>query len=338
MKTAIPQIKVDWLLRYLIQRGLQWSAIISCIGLDKESKPESITYIPFVSYLRLLNWAAEALSRDSLGLELAEIVEPGDFGVLGTALHHFTTMREVFHALSRFHSLVSQGIAFRFEEGDTEAAVIFDVLLSGEEDLRQDIEFTLALVAVTYRKGLGEEHAPLRVNFRHERPANTCAHQQLFGSTVKFNQAVNSIIFSNTGLDTLIAGRDDDTTRRFTSQLEGLIDSVQREETILANTHFYINNTLGTGSCDADSVASLMYMSRRTLARHLANMGTSFRELKETLLIRAAKSLLDKRPNDLGQVALELGYSDVTAFSRAFKKLVGVAPGKYRDQLAQSAD
>jgi AraC-like DNA-binding protein len=86
----------------------------------------------------------------------------------------------------------------------------------------------------------------------------------------------------------------------------------------------------GCGARTIQSVADEFSMSASTLKRRLAAEGTSFRELlHESLLGRASMRLLDPA-RSVSEVATELGYSDLTNFSHAFKRWTGSSPSHFR--------
>ena len=77
-------------------------------------------------------------------------------------------------------------------------------------------------------------------------------------------------------------------------------------------------------------VARQLGLSNRTLQRRLAETGWSFRELLTQVLRDLSDQLLDERRMRQGEVAFLLGYSEVSAFSRAYRSWAGHAPGTHR--------
>ena len=71
-------------------------------------------------------------------------------------------------------------------------------------------------------------------------------------------------------------------------------------------------------------------MDRKTMYRHLANAGVTFKSLKEDVMIQFAKQALVETDASITDIALQLGYSETGAFVRAFKRIAGNTPLKYR--------
>lgn len=83
-------------------------------------------------------------------------------------------------------------------------------------------------------------------------------------------------------------------------------------------------------AADMEAVAAELCMTSRTLRRHLADEGTSFRALRDEVLMTLAEELIGTARMKLSDVAERLGYSDAAAFSHAFKRWKGVTPGAAR--------
>jgi AraC-like DNA-binding protein len=87
----------------------------------------------------------------------------------------------------------------------------------------------------------------------------------------------------------------------------------------------------GPGIKSSQAVAEEFSMSASTLKRRLSDEGTTFRKLLESSLReRATLRLLDQSMS-VGQIAADLGYSDLTNFSHAFKRWTGQSPTRFRD-------
>ena len=91
-----------------------------------------------------------------------------------------------------------------------------------------------------------------------------------------------------------------------------------------------IVSNLDSGCGSLGHVARLVGLSERTLQRRLNRCGCCFAELVEAVRLTRAEALLGDAGMSLVEVALSLGYSDQTAFCRAFKRWTSLTPGVYR--------
>lgn len=86
-----------------------------------------------------------------------------------------------------------------------------------------------------------------------------------------------------------------------------------------------------------DEIAAERHVDPRTLRRHLAAEGVSFRDLRNEARRTLAIQLLEEGKCSVTQIALQLGYSDTGAFSRAFKQWTGISPREYASTRKASA-
>jgi AraC-like DNA-binding protein len=121
------------------------------------------------------------------------------------------------------------------------------------------------------------------------------------------------------------------------SQLRDFIASQLREKQRIGEGGFagdrvqrVMRTLLATGCIGQEEVARAFGMNRRTFARRLHEDGTTFRELLDTVRFDAARGLLRASAVSLEDVADRLGYADVTAFARAFRRWSGSSPAVWR--------
>jgi AraC-like DNA-binding protein len=83
-------------------------------------------------------------------------------------------------------------------------------------------------------------------------------------------------------------------------------------------------------TCSAVGVARLFSMHRRTLHRHLSAEGLGFRQVASEVRFEIACKLLSHTDMTLGQIAAALSYSELSAFTRAFRRWSGQTPSAWR--------
>ena len=83
-------------------------------------------------------------------------------------------------------------------------------------------------------------------------------------------------------------------------------------------------------TCSAAWIARLFSMHRRTLHRHLYSEGLAFRQVANEIRFEIACELLANTDMALSQVAAALRYSELSAFTRAFRRWSGQTPSAWR--------
>jgi AraC-like DNA-binding protein len=88
-------------------------------------------------------------------------------------------------------------------------------------------------------------------------------------------------------------------------------------------------DVLKAGNARMACVAGQLAMSRQTLLRRLRSEGVTFEEVVNDVRYRLARSLLRDPALSVSQVASLLGFSEATAFTRAFRRWSGETPAAY---------
>ncbi len=91
-----------------------------------------------------------------------------------------------------------------------------------------------------------------------------------------------------------------------------------------------IKDALPSGIPSIDQVGDYVGMSNRTLTRRLAESGTTFRALIKKTQAEISKDLLLNSSSNVGEIAFQLGFSEQSAFNRAFKRWTGQSPVEFR--------
>lgn len=144
---------------------------------------------------------------------------------------------------------------------------------------------------------------------------------------VQFNREQYALVFPEKRLDQAIASSDKELAKTLQRYLE--IMETPAADTI-AKINYQIERSLTFGNCNADSIALMLSMHRRTLHRTLLKHGTTFTELLEQCRRRKVEFLLQDTQMQVTAIAENLGYSDLTSFNHAFKKWYGMPPNEYR--------
>lgn len=99
--------------------------------------------------------------------------------------------------------------------------------------------------------------------------------------------------------------------------------------------HYLLSAHLHEPNLGADRIARLWGVSKRTLARRLAEQGTSLKNEVDRMRQSHAESALLSDAQSIAQVGAKLGYNDPSVFTRAFKRWTGMTPRQYRAHHTQ---
>jgi AraC-like DNA-binding protein len=171
---------------------------------------------------------------------------------------------------------------------------------------------------------------PTDVFLIRAKPADPTPYQRFFQAPVRFGAETTVLAFSSGLLARRIDRADPDLRRLLVRQIE------QLESTVPSNFSGWVRRIaamrIADGDCSIDHVARIIGINKRTLNRRLSAEGTSFRQLLEETRLQAAQQMLADNSIPLAQIAVALGYSEASAFTRAFQRWCGVYPLEWRSR------
>ncbi|NVK42929.1 MAG: AraC family transcriptional regulator [Oceanospirillaceae bacterium] len=256
----------------------------------------------------------------------------GVFSLMASQALGGTSLRSVYRRSSHFYNLVNDSIHFHFEEsGDTAR---FGLELA-DPSLDRDHTLTEFLLMIWHRfpSWMIGRRIPLRqVEFNFSKPAHAAEYRLMYPAPIVYDAPLSCLVFDREQLDAPIV----QTLTNLRSYLRRApLDWFSRQ----AYYPTYTRRVLGLleasdalGAATMEEVADSMHTTSRTLRRKLTEEGTSFQEIKDGLRRDTAIHLLSQPAEPVALIARQLGFSEPSAFTRAFKQWTGVAPSAYRRQ------
>jgi len=119
--------------------------------------------------------------------------------------------------------------------------------------------------------------------------------------------------------------------------LDDVLSRMPRGDEFVEPVRKTIAQLMKDGGPKLARAAKTLGVSPRTLQRQLRTHGIDFKELVEDTRHRFALDYLKDRDNTLTEIAFLLGYSEVSAFNRAFKRWTGTTPMEYRRGKVETA-
>jgi AraC-like DNA-binding protein len=281
-------------------------------------------------YNRLEELALDATGDPALGLHMGAHTPLSAFHVVGFLSANCRTLRDGFHVFQRYQKLiVDSRPPLLLEEGEL-AIIEFYVVPGSARVSRLRAEFeavSLLRVAQTF---LGMPSPPRAVEFSHAAPDYAGEYERVLGCSVHFGCAADRIIFPRELLDL--------PQRHANAELFQLLESEAARKLAGLDAHarwaervraLLMQHYDGDGRT-MQTVATRLGLSARSLRRHLQEEGRTFTELVDEALAEVARRLLRNPAATIDEVADRLGFSERSAFHRAFKRWTGVTPRQFR--------
>jgi AraC-like DNA-binding protein len=282
---------------------------------------------------RLLEISAAASGREDFGLRLVEFRRLANLGPLALVIREEPDVRSVLEMLIRYEQTYNQAISIRLSEADGLATIRVDLELGEPAGTRQAAELAVGALHHIHRQLHAARWQPLSVCFSHPAPADISTHLRIFGHVMQFQREFSGIVLraSDLAAPNQIA---DPLLRPYAHQFLGTIGS-PAEVTMVARVRELIEALLPTGHCSIVQVARSLGVDRRTVQRRLAGSGETFSSLLNAVRAELAERLVSNPRRSLTEIAGQLGFSELSAFSRWFRGQFGCSPRQWRGAAAR---
>jgi AraC-like DNA-binding protein len=304
--------------------GIDVRPALAQIGLSVEQLGELGELIPLHWLKDFWDAIVKQTGECGLGLRIAEHVRPDAYEIFGCLLAASSTLGEAALRATRLIGLATKTVRLSLHhEGDQVTFAVEPFY----PDLvhRETIEFMVAALGAIAERIADRPLIAQKVCFTHEPPADLSHHKRVFNGPVHFGAALNGLIFDGSLLDIPIPSSDSALSAKLKRQAEELMEEAQMLG-FKAHVRAALAAELRGGDPTAERVAGALSLHPKTLSRRLKAEGTTFRRLLDELRMELARRYLRQPGLSVEEVAFLLGYSERSAFHRAFQRWTGHAP------------
>jgi len=299
-------------------------------GLDPAVLENPDARIPYPALINTLNALAKDTDTPHFGLMVARWQPLSNMGLLGTVVADAPTVGQAIQDIGDHLRLHANGARAICEVDGDIATWRIAVDVEGGLDLTQKYQQSIGIAFQILRQLLGPTWLPSRVQFDHTRPDDTRPYTQFFRCPVLFGQEFPGLCFPSKLLEQQNLTRDDEEYGRLKPELE--LSEHSLPESFDAAFQRRTREAIEQGTLSLDRVATALGVSTRTLHRRLREeLNTNFREATEKIRMQIAMKYMRNTQLSLIDIADILGYSELAAFSRAFKRKEGCSPRQWRN-------
>lgn len=300
------------------------------VGFDPKDADDPEALMSSVTEDALWREGARLLHDEDFGLHVAELLRPGSFDVLDYVVRNAPRLGEAFARWARYNRLEHDVAVFTLV-GQGSVVRIEHTLVGGAVQHRHAAEFTLAAQVVGAEQLTRTRLTPQAVEFRHAAPASLKEHVRVFGVTPSFLSPVNAIVWAREALDRPVHAADAALSRLLERHADALLAALPDTKHSHADRlRAWIIRNLEDGETTLPRAASELKLSERSLQRRLADEGLSFDALLDEVRHALALRYLADPKIAISALAYRLGYSDASAFHRAFRRWTGTSPSLLR--------
>ena len=279
-----------------------------------------------------LNLLAQALDDRLLGFHVALEMDLRRTDFLYYVAASSAVLGDALTGIARYSTMFNEGIKLETELGQALRIGFEYAGISRRSDRHQFEAWTTAITRCC-REITGRELQPTKVSIIHQRIPQSVEIDNFFGRAVEFGADQDEVSFAGEAAKLPVVQADRYLNRLLVEYCEDVLARRKaRFGAIQADVENALAALLPHGQTGIESVAEKLRVSPRTLRRKLATEGITFAKILEDLRFALAKHHLAEQDLSISRIAWMLGYTEVSAFSHAFRRWSGRPPRAARSQ------
>lgn len=323
----VPTLNAVW--NVMENFGIEPGPIFENFGLYEKDLQDTSKRCHAYIEIALWHHAQNTIHEPCLGLNAGrDTWHPSQLGTLGYAWLASSTLERAFHRLSRFQHIVTNAYEMDLDRTETEYRV--SIRYSKQNPAFQArsesiISTLLCMSKMNYGNNLNVQ----AVSFVHAKPDNIDKYHKVFGCLPEFSAAADSISFSMEDIRKKLPSANHIFAEMMDQSIIKALNKLENDS-IVSQVKSVVLEQLSCGKVTEEDVSGLLNMSKRKLQLKLADENVRFKSILDDIRSNLAKEYLIEQNLCLSEIAFLLGFSEVSSFSRAFKRWTGVSPGQYK--------
>jgi AraC-like DNA-binding protein len=313
---------------YLARRGIDVPAFLAQIGLPPDLTDDPDARVRRSEQEAIWRRAIEVTGDPLLPARVASEFPPSTLGVI---IYLARSSRDGIEAVQRVRNFVAlmqdeADLELAFEPG---LAVIHMRTHDGYVTILPACEYGVALHAFIGRSVSAGSREPRELRIAHPAPPHAAAFEAFVRVPVRWGAASNAVAYPSDAFRRALPGADAGLSDLLEAYARELLSRVPAEHSFVDRVRACVARRLPNGSPGIEDVAAELRMSARSVRRRLAAEGATYRGTLDALRCELALRALESHQQGIDAIAQELGFSDASAFHKAFRRWTGRRPADF---------
>lgn len=316
------------------RRGGDIDSIFGNTGVSPAMAGSPTLPIKLACFCRLFEEAARQTGDGNFGLWFGNQFRPHDLGLWGYLAVSSPTLGVALRNIIDTFPFHQQHSLLRLApRNDGLLMLQYQIRAPDIVERRQDADLSLGMFLNIFRECLGRGWTPETVYFEHPRPLDAEQHEAAFGAPACFSQPANALVFRPDVLKQPMPRRDPKMMAMMRACLEALGSKADDFEPLTDRVRMAVRTRLPDGWPSLEAISEDLRLPPAGIQRELARIGLTYKGLVQAVRRELALSYLRQRHLPLSEIAFLLGYSELSAFSRAMRRWTGRSPKLVRNRL-----
>jgi AraC-like DNA-binding protein len=313
-------------------RNLNADELLAQVGLSASLLQVPQARVSAKHYGALWRTIALALDDEFFGQD-SRRMKSGSFAMLCHSVVGCKTLGQALDRSLRFYALILDDISGTCERRGNEARIVLHERAAGASQREFAHELLLMLLYGVCCWLVGRRISILRTEFSYPEPVHSAEYRLMYCADLSFNRPNTAIAFDASFLDLPVVQNERTIKEFLRTAPESILLKYKNGSSLTARVRRRLRQFLPGEVPDFEGLADELNMTPATMRRRLHEEGESYQSIKDQLRRDLAISYLSHSTRSVMDIALELGFSERSAFHRAFRKWTGASPGQFRRTL-----
>jgi len=317
--------------RLVADFGVNPLTLMAAVGLSHAHLRDPNTYVSYSKVAELLELAAEACNESLFGLLLSERQTSTVLGELLVALSQHPTLQETLLGANKYLYLHARGARLNQTASGNDLLLHLLLEINSPRGVRQLIQMSVGQMTNFITELLDIADPTIPVLLRQDQPlaTSTRLNPQML-TRLEFGSRIDGIRIPANWLNRKPHFDEATLQRHFQDYMQSL--QQRYPDNLQDQVRDIIGQFLPTSECSIDRVAATLDLHPRVLQKRLQKLGTTYVKLLQATRREIAEQHLRHNTMTITDLAYNLGYADVSVFSRHFKGWTGLSPRQWQRQ------
>ena len=313
-------------------RNLNADELLAQVGLAPSLLQVPQARVSAKHYGALWRTIALALDDEFFGQD-SRRMKAGSFAMLCHSVLGCKTLGQALDRSLRFYALILDDISGTVMRGANEARIVLHEHVAGASRRVFAHELLLMLLYGVSCWLVGRRIPILRTEFSYAEPAHSAEYRLMYCADLSFDRPNTAITFDASYLALPVVQNERTVKEFLRTAPESILLKYKNGSGLAAKVRRRLRQFLPGEVPDFEGLAEELNMTPATMRRRLHEEGESYQSIKDQLRRDLAIGYLSHSSRSVMDIALELGFSERSAFHRAFRKWTGASPGEFRRTL-----